>query len=138
MSVYNALILIDTLFVIQPIPLELKPFDNNSSRNRKPGRALCLEEGYEMADRIFDNNGCATLIYDSDCLRSSHRQVIAWISGNSVYSLRGQHYGWFEYGVLYDRGNFTRGPSRNKLRRLWEKMIGKLYMGKPYGLMRGG
>lgn len=62
-----------------------------------------------MADWMFDRNGHATLIHDSDCFRDGHGKVIAWISGNSVYSLRGRHRGWFEDGVLYDSQNRVLG-----------------------------
>lgn len=58
-----------------------------------------------MADWIFNRNGQATLIYDNDCIRSNHGQIIAWINGNNMYSMTGRHKGWFENGVFYDSQN---------------------------------
>jgi hypothetical protein len=66
-----------------------------------------------MADWIFSRNGQATLIHDDDCFRDNRGQVIAWISGENVYSIRGQHTGWFEGGVLYDSRNQALGFLRN-------------------------
>jgi len=62
-----------------------------------------------MSNWIFDRNGHATVILDSDCIRSSRGQVIAWISRNNVYTLQGSHCGWFEDGVLYDSHNRVLG-----------------------------
>ena len=66
-----------------------------------------------MSDWIFDRSGRATLILDSDCIRNNRGQVIAWISGNNVYTLQGGHCGWFEEGVLSDSGNRVLGFLRN-------------------------
>jgi hypothetical protein len=66
-----------------------------------------------MKDWIFDRRGNATLILDSDCIRSSYGQVIAWVSRNNVYTLQGSHYGWFEDGVLADSFNQVLGFIRN-------------------------
>lgn len=59
----------------------------------------------EMADWIFNKNGRATLIYDNDCLRNDHGQVIAWIYNYSFFSLKGKHKGWVEEGIFYDSNN---------------------------------
>lgn len=66
-----------------------------------------------MSEWIFDRNGRATVILDSDCIRNSHGRVIAWVSGNNVYTLKGRHCGWFEEGVLYDSGNRVLGFIQN-------------------------
>ncbi|WP_370575331.1 MULTISPECIES: 4-fold beta flower protein [Serratia] len=58
---------------------------------------------------MFDRNGRPTLIHDNECVRSRAGAVIAWINGDNVYSLRGQHVGWFEGGVLYDNQNKALG-----------------------------
>ena len=61
-----------------------------------------------MSDWIFDRNDRATVILDSDRIRSSRGQVIAWISGNNVYTIQGWHCGRFEDGVLFDSHNSVR------------------------------
>jgi len=66
-----------------------------------------------MNNWIFNRNGRASAILDSDCIRSSHGQVIAWISGNNVYTLQGKHCGWFEEAVLYDSHNRVLGFLQN-------------------------
>jgi hypothetical protein len=66
-----------------------------------------------MSDWIFDRNGRATLILDSDCIRSSRGQVVAWISGNNFYTMQGRHCGWFEDGVFSDSHNRVLGFLRN-------------------------
>jgi len=66
-----------------------------------------------MSEWVHNRNGRATLIYDSDCFRDNRGKVIAWISGNSVYTLRGKHCGWFEDGVLTDSRNKVLGFLRN-------------------------
>lgn len=66
-----------------------------------------------MADWIFDRHGRATLILDSDCIRNSRGQVVAWISGDNVYTLQGRHCGWLEDGVLADSHNRVLGFLRN-------------------------
>lgn len=58
-----------------------------------------------MAEWLFDRSGSACLILDGDCLRSSGGVVVGWICGSNVYSLRGQHIGWFDGGVIYDSNN---------------------------------
>ena len=66
-----------------------------------------------MSDWIFDRRGHATLILDSDCIRDSNGQVIAWISGANVYTLQGSHCGWLEAGVLADSSNQVLGFIRS-------------------------
>ena len=66
-----------------------------------------------MAEWVFDRNGCPTLILDSDCIRNSRGQVLAWIYNNSVYTMQGRHVGWFENGVLSDSRNQVLGFTRN-------------------------
>jgi len=66
-----------------------------------------------MTQWIFDRNGRATLILDSDCFRNNRGQVVAWISGTNVYTLNGRHCAWFEDGVLTDSHNRVLGFLRN-------------------------
>jgi hypothetical protein len=58
-----------------------------------------------MAEWLFDRGGRARILHDSDKLRNNQGQVIAWISENNVYCLRGRHVGWFEGGVVFDSRN---------------------------------
>lgn len=67
-----------------------------------------------MADWIFNVNGDATIILNDVCLRNSYGNVIAWINYNNVYSLDGNHIGWFERGILYDSNNEVLGFIRNR------------------------
>lgn len=62
-----------------------------------------------MTAWIFDRSGRARIIRDGDCLRSARGVVVAWISANGVFDVRGQHVGWFEGGVLYDANNCVIG-----------------------------
>jgi|WetSurMetagenome_2_1015567.scaffolds.fasta_scaffold53004_1 hypothetical protein len=68
-----------------------------------------------MADWIFDRKGSPTLIFDGDCIRNHTGMVLAWVQDNNVYSMQGQHRGWFEEGILYDAQNriigFTEGAT---------------------------
>jgi hypothetical protein len=68
-----------------------------------------------MVEWIFDKNGKATAIFDADCIRTGAGDVAVWIARNNLYSLKGDHIGWFENGVFYDSNNniigFLRGAS---------------------------
>jgi hypothetical protein len=67
-----------------------------------------------MVDWIYGSEGNATLIFDHDCIRNNHGQVVAWIKNIHVYNLNGHHVGWFEKGVLYDSNNDVLGFTRNR------------------------
>lgn len=67
-----------------------------------------------MAEWAYGRNGRATIIVDNDCFRNSRGQVIAWINGINLYSLRGQHIGWYEKGIIYDNNNSVIGFIRNR------------------------
>jgi hypothetical protein len=56
-----------------------------------------------MTEWLFDRHGSPRLILDDDCVRSASGGVIAWISGDGLFSLTGRHIGWYEDGVIYDR-----------------------------------
>jgi len=68
---------------------------------------------HSVADWLYGVDGQAALIYDHDCFRDSNGNVIAWINGVNVYSLNGNHVGWFEQGVLYDSNNCALGFRRD-------------------------
>lgn len=86
-----------------------------SGVNRLAYRYQALSEvRAPMADWLFDRGGRARILHDSDKLRNNQGRVIAWISGNNVYSLRGRHVGWFEGGVLFDSRNCPIAFARNR------------------------
>jgi hypothetical protein len=58
-----------------------------------------------MSEWIYDRQGQASAILDGDCVRTDGGEVAAWISGSNLYSLSGEHIGWFENGVLRDSDN---------------------------------
>ncbi|KAF0144893.1 MAG: Uncharacterized protein FD156_1464 [Nitrospirae bacterium] len=66
-----------------------------------------------MSEWLFDRNGNASAILDRDCVRSNSGDVISWISDQNVYSLNGNHIGWFDRGVIYDSDNDVLGFTRN-------------------------
>ena len=64
-----------------------------------------------MVDWIFNRNGSPSLILDNDCIRDDYGQVVAWIEGDNLYSLKGIHKGWFSNGIFYDTQNKPIGLS---------------------------
>ncbi|WP_372490581.1 4-fold beta flower protein [Microbacterium sufflavum] len=75
-------------------------------------------------ETLWDRNGRVVGWIDDDRLRSLDGRVIGWlVSDELVYSLRGQHVGWFEEGQFWDlKGhvvtfaqNATSGPSKPEL-----------------------
>jgi hypothetical protein len=67
-----------------------------------------------MAEWMFDRNGRACLILDGDRVRNDTGDVVGWISGSGVYSLRGRHIGWYEGGVIYDSSNCALAFTANR------------------------
>jgi hypothetical protein len=58
-----------------------------------------------MADWIIDRAGEPVQILDEYCFRSLGGEVVAWLFGNGVYTVKGDHIGWFEMSTLYDLQN---------------------------------
>ena len=58
-----------------------------------------------MVTWIYDEVGSAAAILDEFCLRSLDGVPQAWVFGVSVFSIKGDHIGWFEHGVLFDVDN---------------------------------
>lgn len=54
---------------------------------------------------IYDETGSAAAILDEFCLRNLDGVPQAWVFGVSVFSMKGEHIGWFEHGVLFDLHN---------------------------------
>ncbi len=67
-----------------------------------------------MSEWIFNRDGQPKLLFDQDCLRNNSGQVIAWIRNTSVYTMKGQHNGWFENGIFYDSANKVIGFLKNR------------------------
>lgn len=58
-----------------------------------------------MVTWMYDETGRPAAILDEFCLRNLDGVPQAWVFGVSVFSLRGEHIGWFEHGVLFDIDN---------------------------------
>ncbi|QYF93348.1 hypothetical protein KY495_22180 [Massilia sp. PAMC28688] len=62
-----------------------------------------------MATWVYDEIGCAGAILDEFCIRNLAGNTVGWVFGLSVFSLKGDHIGWFEDGVFYDVENNVLG-----------------------------
>lgn len=62
-----------------------------------------------MLTWIYDDIGCAGAILDDSCIRNLAGNTVGWVFGLSVFSLKGEHIGWFEEGVLFDIHNNVLG-----------------------------
>ena len=58
-----------------------------------------------MVTWIYDEIGCPGAILDEFCLRNLSGHTVGWVFGLSVFSLKGDHIGWFEEGVFFDVAN---------------------------------
>jgi hypothetical protein len=58
---------------------------------------------------IYDEIGCAGAVLDDFCIRNLAGNTVAWVFGLSVFSLKGEHIGWYEEGVLFDIHNNVLG-----------------------------
>ena len=58
-----------------------------------------------MVTWVYDEIGCAGAILDDFCIRNLAGHTVGWVFGLSVFSLKGEHIGWFEDGVFYDIEN---------------------------------
>ena len=62
-----------------------------------------------MLTWVYDEIGCAGAILDEFCIRNLCGATVGWVFGVSVFSLKGEHIGWFEDGVLFDMDNKVLG-----------------------------
>ncbi|WP_426107765.1 4-fold beta flower protein [Massilia sp. TSP1-1-2] len=62
-----------------------------------------------MASWVIDDAGCAGAILDEFCLRNLAGHNVGWVFGLSVFSLAGEHIGWYEDGLFYDIENNVLG-----------------------------
>ena len=58
---------------------------------------------------IYDEIGCAGAILDEFCIRNLAGHTVGWVFGLSVFSLKGEHIGWFEDGIFFDIDNKVLG-----------------------------
>ena len=58
---------------------------------------------------VVDEIGCAGAILDEFCIRNLAGNTVGWVFGLSVFSLKGEHIGWYEDGVFYDIQNKVLG-----------------------------
>lgn len=65
--------------------------------------------GGNLATWVYDEIGCAGAILDEFCVRNLAGNTVGWVFGLSVFSLKGDHIGWFEDGVFYDVENNVLG-----------------------------
>lgn len=62
-----------------------------------------------MVTWVYDEIGCAGAILDEFCIRNLAGNTVGWVFGVSVFSLKGEHIGWYEDGVFYDIANNVLG-----------------------------
>lgn len=58
-----------------------------------------------MVTWIYDETGNAGALLDEFCVRNLDGVPVAWVFGVTLFSIRGDHIGWFEHGVLFDVHN---------------------------------
>jgi hypothetical protein len=58
---------------------------------------------------VFDEIGCPGAILDDFCIRNLSGNTVGWVFGLSVFSLKGEHIGWYEEGVFFDIENNVLG-----------------------------
>jgi hypothetical protein len=66
---------------------------------------LMRELGGHLLTWVYDEIGCAGALLDDFCIRNLSGETIGWVFGLSLFSLKGEHTGWFEEGVFYDVQN---------------------------------
>jgi hypothetical protein len=62
-----------------------------------------------LATLVYDEIGCAGAILDEFCIRNLTGHSVGWVFGLSVFSLKGEHIGWFEEGTFFDVENRVLG-----------------------------
>lgn len=62
-----------------------------------------------MVTWVYDEIGCAGALLDEFCIRNLAGKTVGWVFGVSMFSLKGEHIGWFEDGVMYDIQNNVLG-----------------------------
>lgn len=58
-----------------------------------------------MVTWVYDEIGCPGAILDEFCIRNLSGSTVGWVFGLSVFSLKGEHIGWFEDGIFFDIEN---------------------------------
>lgn len=67
------------------------------------------KRGGKVITWVVDDIGCPGAILDEFCIRNLAGATVGWVFGISVFSLKGEHIGWYEDGVLYDIENQVLG-----------------------------
>lgn len=67
------------------------------------------QRGGNLITWVVDDIGCPGAILDDFCIRNLAGDTVGWVFGISVFSLKGEHIGWYEEGVLYDIENKVLG-----------------------------
>ena len=62
-----------------------------------------------MLTWVYDEIGCPGAIVEEYCVRNLVGEAVAWVFGVSLFSLKGEHIGWYEDGVFYDIDNHVLG-----------------------------
>lgn len=63
------------------------------------------KRGGHLLTWVYDEIGCAGALLDDFCIRNLSGETVGWVFGLSLFSLKGDHIGWFEEGVFYDVQN---------------------------------
>lgn len=66
-------------------------------------RSIRVED--KLVTWIYDETGNAGALLDEFCVRNLDGVPVAWVFGVTLFSIRGEHIGWFEHGVLFDVHN---------------------------------
>lgn len=69
----------------------------------------CASLGGNLVTWVYDEIGCPGAILDEFCIRNLAGHTVGWVFGLSVFSLKGEHIGWFEDGVFFDIHNHVIG-----------------------------
>ena len=67
------------------------------------------QRGGILVTWVIDDIGCAGAILDEFCIRNLAGDTVGWVFGLSMFSLKGEHIGWYEDGVFYDIENNVLG-----------------------------
>lgn len=62
-----------------------------------------------MLTWVYDEIGCPGALLDEFCLRNLSGHTVGWVFGLSVFSLAGEHIGWYEDGAFFDVENKVLG-----------------------------
>ncbi len=70
---------------------------------------LTRKHGGILVTWVYDEIGCPGAILDEFCIRNLSGNAVGWVFGLSVFSVKGEHIGWYEDEVFYDIENNVLG-----------------------------